>query len=382
MLPASASSRFDSGTAPALRGGASSGVLEVQHQLRLDCAAHTFVAVTLRVVRVFVTALLLSALFAGSVTAQAGSTRESKADANGKQSEYDRLLKEALSEFGLGNWTEARALFERAHELKPSARTLRAIGLSAFEEKSYATAVASLTAALKDQRQPLSAKQRTEAENAIDRALNYIAEYELVITPEDAKATVTIDSREPVMLDGRLLLDPGKYLLEVTAEGYEVARQNLDARPREKQTLHIALALPQSETTPAQVAVTPNAATSSTPKDTGLSTQQWIGIGVGAAGIATLGVSAAFGLTAMSKADDAGCNNGLCPNERAQKLNNEALDAGTISTVTFIAGAVTTAAGVVLLLVPLSSDDDGGDRVALQPFVSPDQAGITLGGRW
>lgn len=371
MLPASAISRFK-------------GVLEVQHQLRLDCAAHSFVAVTLRVVRVFVSALLVSALFSGSVTAQAGASGgpKSKADSS-KQSEYDRLLKEALSEFGLGNWTEARALFERAHELKPSARTLRAIGLSAFEEKSYAAAVASLTAALNDQRQPLSAKQRDEAANAIDRALNYIAEYELVITPEDAKATVTIDSREPVMLDGRLLLDPGKYLLEVTAEGYEVARQNLDARPREKQTLHIALALPQSETTPAQVAVTASPTTSSgAPKDTGLSTQQWIGIGVGAAGIATLGVSAAFGLTAMSKADDAGCSKGLCPNERAQKLNNEALDAGTISTVTFIAGAVTAAAGAVLLLVPLSSDGEEGERVALQPVVSPDQAGIMLGGRW
>ena len=27
--------------------------------------------------------------------------------------EYDRLLKEALNEFQLGNWTEARSLFER-----------------------------------------------------------------------------------------------------------------------------------------------------------------------------------------------------------------------------------------------------------------------------
>lgn len=349
----------------------------MQHLLRLDCAVLHLVPVTLRALRAFVSALLLGSLIASPVAAQA----KGKAETSANQSEYDRLLKEALSEFGLGNWTEARALFERAHELKPSARTLRAIGLSAFEEKSYATAVASLRAALNDTRQPLNAKQRDEAQNAIERALNYIGEYELVITPAGVNATVTIDDREPVMLDGKLLLDPGKYTLEVSAEGYEVVRQNLEARPREKLTLRIALQPPKPETT--EVAATPAAGTA--PKahqeEEGLTTQQWIGIGVGAAGVAALGVSAAFGLTAMSKSDDAGCSHGLCPDEHAQKLNNEALDAGNVSTIMFVAGAVAVAAGVVLVFVPFSSKDGEEKQVSLAPVIAPDRAGLVIGGR-
>jgi hypothetical protein len=323
-----------------------------------------------------VSTLLLGTLIASPVAAQA----KGKGEASAPQSEYDRLLKEALSEFGLGNWTEARALFERAHELKPSARTLRAIGLASFEEKSYATAVASLRAALNDPRQPLNAKQRDEAQNAIERALNYVGEYELVITPEGVNATVTIDDREPVMLDGKLLLDPGKYTLEVSAEGYEVVRQNLEARPREKLTLHIALQPPKPETT--EVAATPPAGTApKAHREAGLTTQQWIGIGVGGAGVVALGVSAAFGLTAMSKSDDAGCSKGLCPNDHAQKLNGEALDAGNVSTITFVAGAVAVAAGVVLVLVPFSSDDGQEQQVSLAPVIAPDRAGLVIGGR-
>jgi len=358
----------------------------VQLQLRLVGGAFVRIAGVRFAVRAFVSVLLLSVLLnvLPNTVANAHADAQSsapKAQASATKTEYDRLLKEALSEFGLGNWTEARALFERAHELKPSARTLRAIGLSAFEEKSYAVAVASLTAALSDERSPLSAKQRSEAETAIERALNYIAQYELEITPEDANATVSIDSREPTMLDGRLLLDPGKYQLEVTAEGYDVARQTLVARPREKLKLRIQLAAPEAEGAAAQIAVVKPDSGSAAQEDDGLSTQQWIGIGVGAAGVVTLGVSAAFGLTAMSKADDAGCSDGTCPNARSKRLNDEALDAGTVSTVTFVAGAVVAAAGAVLFFVPLSTGEEG-ERVALQPVVAPDRAGIALGGQW
>jgi hypothetical protein len=183
------------------------------------------------------------------------------------------------------------------------------------------------------------------------------------------------------MLDGRLLLDPGRYLLEVTAEGYEVVRQNLVARPREKLKLRIQLVPPQAEGTPGQIAVVKPEPGSAAQEDDGLSTQQWIGIGVGAAGVAALGVSAAFGLTAMSKADDADCSDGTCPDQRSKRLNDEALDAGTVSTVTFIAGALVAAAGAVLFFVPLSSGE-AGERVALQPVIAPDHAGIALGGQW
>jgi hypothetical protein len=285
--------------------------------------------------------------------------------------EYDRLLKEALGEFKLGNWTEARALFERAHELKPSARTLRAIGLSAFEEKSYAEAAAYLTAALTDQRRPLTDDQRTEAEYALKRSLGYVAQYDLEILPEGAE--VLVDSRKPIMLDGKLLLDPGKYQLEVTADGYQLTRESIVARPRENLTLRIELSPRGSDGTTA-----PQAAGGD---DDGLTTQQWIGIGVGAAGIVSLGVGAYFGLTAMSKADDAGCENGLCSDPASEKLNEEALDAGNVATVALIAGTVLAGAGVVLFFVPFGGEEKPqAQALRVQPVLSTQHAGVQLGG--
>ena len=290
--------------------------------------------------------------------------------------EYDRLLKEALGEFQLGNWTEARALFERAHELNPSARTLRAIGLASFEEKSYAAAAAYLTAALSDQRRPLTDEQRSEAEYALKRSLSYVAQYELEVSPEDAR--VRVDQREPIMLDGKILLDPGKYQLEVTADGYQLTRESIVARPRESLRLRIELSPRKVDGSQPSTAPMPE------DRDSGLTTQQWIGVGVIGAGAVSLGVGTFFGLRAASKSDEAGCSQGVCPDAESQALNEDALAAGDIATVALVSGAVLVTAGLVLTFVPFGSeeDDDASRRTALrvQPVLSARYAGIDLGG--
>ena len=48
--------------------------------------------------------------------------------ASAQESEYDRLLDDAVAEFGQGHWTEALAFFGRAHAILPNARTLRGMG--------------------------------------------------------------------------------------------------------------------------------------------------------------------------------------------------------------------------------------------------------------
>lgn len=291
--------------------------------------------------------------------------------------EYDRLLKEALNEFQLGNWTEARSLFERAHEIKPSARTLRAIGLAAFEEKSYAAAAAYLTAALSDQRRPLTDEQRAEAEYALKRSLDYVAQYELDVLPEDAR--VRVDQREPIMLDGKLLLDPGKYQLEVTADGYQLTRESIVARPRESLKLRIELSPRKAEGPQRQIEVADSGESS------GLSTQQWIGLSVVGAGVVSLGVGTFFGLRAASKSDEAGCSGGTCPDAESEALNEDAIAAGDVATVTLISGAVLVTAGLVITLVPFGSEEGEAPapaqaRLQLRPALSMAHAGIELGG--
>src|SRR6188508_389327 len=68
---------------------------------------------------------------------------------------YRASVDEAVAEFSAGHWEEARTLFKRAHERQPNARTLRGMGMAAFEMRMYVTAIRELEAALRDARKPL-----------------------------------------------------------------------------------------------------------------------------------------------------------------------------------------------------------------------------------
>jgi tetratricopeptide (TPR) repeat protein len=78
-----------------------------------------------------------------SASAQAPAGASAPADAD-----YDAEIAAALQEYQRGNWTEAIALFKRAHRLQPSARTHRRLGLTHFEARRYALALEHLEAAL------------------------------------------------------------------------------------------------------------------------------------------------------------------------------------------------------------------------------------------
>jgi tetratricopeptide (TPR) repeat protein len=159
----------------------------------------------------FLLLFLVGALL-GAAPVLAQSTRPDAAS----EAEYQTALKNALDEFNAGNWEEARALFERAHALQPSARTLRGLGITAFEERHYVDALSYLRAALADRRKPLTAAQRTEVTALSQRAEGNIVRLSLELSPADAQ--VRIDGR-PATLDAErtLLLDPGRYEIVVSA---------------------------------------------------------------------------------------------------------------------------------------------------------------------
>src|SRR6185369_1334355 len=71
--------------------------------------------------------------------------------------QYRGLLSEAVAEYDARRYEEARALFRRAHDLSPNARTLRGIGMASFELREYVEALRALEGSLVDQRRPLRA---------------------------------------------------------------------------------------------------------------------------------------------------------------------------------------------------------------------------------
>ncbi len=166
---------------------------------------------------------------------------------------YKELIEQALSEFKLRNWPEARVFFRQAHELSPNARTLRGIGMVSFEMRDYQQAVQQLSAALVDARQPLNDAQRGECEGLLARARTFVGSYRLLLTPATAQAT--LDGGALVRDQEGLLLVPfGEHALRVIAEGYQETTLRLRVQGGERADLDVTLRPVVSESLPLPVA--------------------------------------------------------------------------------------------------------------------------------
>jgi hypothetical protein len=172
-----------------------------------------------------------------------GSGRVARADEIG----YEQLVRDALSEFRAGRYLESHALFQQAHELKPSARTLRGMGQAAFGAKSYAQAIVDLTAALASDTNPLTPKMQREAEATIARARNYTGRFRVTLDPPDAE--LTVDGGRPVYdADGALLLDVGLRQVAVRAPGRADRESTLQVAGGEERPLSLSVSLAATPT--------------------------------------------------------------------------------------------------------------------------------------
>jgi tetratricopeptide (TPR) repeat protein len=233
--------------------------------------------------------------------------RPSNADAPsalGPTERYQVLVDEALTEYERGDWEEAAALFGRAHALQPSARTLRGLGLSAFEARHYADAMRYLSAALSDTRRALTAKQRDEVGATLERA-KLFAGY-LTLRLEPSTATSSLNGR-PLELapDGGVAVDPGWLDLEVKADGYEPLMRHIRVGAGERQVIDAHLT-----PTPSTAAIPTASIPAATRADMGtgarettatsaLSSWKWVS---SAAALAALGAGTALLITQKVRA--------------------------------------------------------------------------------
>jgi tetratricopeptide (TPR) repeat protein len=176
--------------------------------------------------------LLLVVLLAAGAPGRAG------AQARGGEDEYARTIREAIAEAAAAHWEEARALFERAHALEPSARTLRGLGIAAFELRHYVQSLRELEAALAERRNPLTPAQRQEVNDAIARARRYVGTVTVLVKPADAK--LYLDGAE--ISRRELQLDVGDYRLTARADGYRDAERRVRVAGGQAQRVAIELA--------------------------------------------------------------------------------------------------------------------------------------------
>lgn len=96
---------------------------------------------------------------------------------------YRAAIDAAVQEHELNHFAESREHFARAHALYPNARTLRALGMVAFELKRYSESARYLTDALASRERTLEGDKRAQTEKLLARANGYLARFALDIAP-------------------------------------------------------------------------------------------------------------------------------------------------------------------------------------------------------
>lgn len=152
--------------------------------------------------------------------------------------EYRAAVALALVEFQAGRWEEARALFMRAHGVEPNARTLRGIGMCAFELGDYVGAIIALSESLEHPARPLDAPQRAQVEALLAQALTFVGRVTLVIAPN---ASVTVDGHSPLVREGTILVNPGDHEVQVTADALVPATRRVHVTGGATVTVEIEL---------------------------------------------------------------------------------------------------------------------------------------------
>jgi hypothetical protein len=161
-------------------------------------------------------------------------------EASGAPAGYEPAITNALHEFELANYAEARSGFREAHRLYPNARTLRALGMVEFELKNYTEAVEYLRQALDSQERRLSDTQRAGAEQLLARARSYVGRYSVSVRPPNARLLLD-GSAPPLDASGALVLPVGDHTLEVEADGHRPLRRQLHVVGGEDESLDVLL---------------------------------------------------------------------------------------------------------------------------------------------
>lgn len=153
---------------------------------------------------------------------------------------YRSVVREALSEYTAKNFPEARALFAEAHRLYPNARTLRGLGMTAFELRSYRESIAYLNEALASQVKPLDGSLRAETERLLSRAERFVGKLNLEVNPTNAE--VLLDGNPIQVSAGTpLVLEVGEHSLDFRAEGYLAETRSLYVKGHEVETWTVVL---------------------------------------------------------------------------------------------------------------------------------------------
>jgi hypothetical protein len=290
------------------------------------------------------TALVPAALFVMLTIALAAPLRAQEASTD---DQVKALLARGVEEYAAERWDEARAIFEQAHRLKPTARTARGIGMAAFNQRKYVDAVNFLGLALASQEQPLTAEQKGQIEDLLRQSLGFVGRFRFVVSRPEAQLEVR---GVPTAQDVECVLPIGSHVVRAHAPGFLPVERAIEVSGGEETRLTLNLV---------PIPKTPAAAA----PDTTLDVWGWSVLG-GAAAIA----GAAVVLNVMSAAEyddlERRCRDRRCFPEDTDTSKIDRLDHTATALWITSAGAAATAAG--LLTTAWLRGRKHGDKVQLR----------------
>ena len=153
---------------------------------------------------------------------------------------YRELVEEAVAEHSAGHFGEARALFTRAHNLYPNARTLKGLGMAEFELRNYRESAQYLEASLASTVKPLTPALKAEAEQLLARARGFLGKVRVMVSP--ANTQITVDGAvAPFASDGSVMLAAGDHTIEAISAGYEPQHQTIKINGGDDQVITFQL---------------------------------------------------------------------------------------------------------------------------------------------
>lgn len=323
--------------------------------------------------------LVVGMAIGGGVTARAQSSLQ---PTTSPAIAYDRFIEAGLQAYDAGRIAEARTAFRRAHELIPTARTLRTIGMCSFNLGDYADAVLNLERARVETRKPLTEEQQKHVLDLIAKSNQQIGRFRLHVDPQEA--TLLVDGRAPLLLDQtELLLEAGIHQIEARASGYRTAHTRLSVDGGDRTTLVLNLTLDASGSAVARAsahlpAPLPAGEGRAPPNTTGngrlvQSILGYVSLGTGIASLIGCGVATGLAIRDKGTLEDH-CPNGTCGTaDRSTVDRYGALR--TASTITLIAGGVFTVLGGALLLTR-PSEHERISQATLDPMLGPGSVGL------
>jgi hypothetical protein len=311
------------------------------------------------------------------VVAISGGVTDARADVSGS----DRAAAEALFRQGkafaaAGKTAEACDKFAESQRLDPGTGTL--LELAQCDERAgrLASAWGEYTEASAAAQKAGRADRVKFAQAGIARAEATMAHL-VIQVPEAVRAvaglSITRDGTVvgPGSMGGSIPIDPGPHEVVASAPGHTEWRKKVEIANGGPP---VVIEIPVLASSSAPVVPEP-----APPPATDWPLRKTLGLVVGGVGLATAGVGAYFGATALSDFSEvkSHCPNlSACSNASAKSSYDTARTDGTVSTVLIIGGAALFAGGVAMFLWP--SSNESKQTATCLPWVGPEGGGLTM----